>query len=437
MNVLARDLWSEVRARFQVEHGAAIADLWLPQLQPLSFTRGIFTLGSPTTTVKDWIDERYRHSLEAIFLELTGSKVRVALRVETAVPCVARDHVEIEHDERPNAPCIVRPENRLAGAALARLLADPHTGNPLFLYGPEGVGKSHLVREQLERYARERGGMRTTVSVNAEAFSQRLVRAIKDNELSTFRGSMLAADVFVLEEAHRLRGKPRTQREFLSILRYHIERGRPVILTSRHPPNAIFLLDESLRSYFLAGILVRIPEYADASRVAILESQAKSLKRPIPLETIERIVSRVQGPLPRAMRFVQRVAAYAGLAGRDATLEFVAEKFPELAGKHGVEVDIKALIELTAREFGTTVEDVASNRKVRTAVMARHVVVYVATMVFNMKSNTVMRHLGGLSASTTAYARRRVEEMRREDALFDAKVRQVLDRVQRGQKLLF
>lgn len=438
--LFARELWGDVREAFTAAHGAPVADLWLAQIQPLSFTKGVFALGVPNEVVLEVLEKKYRPSIESIFHDLTGSGVRVLLRVESAVPLVARDlHAATNGDEDHDAsiPLVVRPENRLAHASLARQLNDPSSGNPLFLYGPQGSGKSLLVRHHLAAYAERFGGQRATVTVHAEAFSNGLVRAIKENDLSAFRGRMLAADVFVLEEAHRLRGKPRTQREFLSILRYHVERNRPVILTSRHPANAIFLLDEALRSYFLSGILARIVEYPDVSRIAILEEITKRHRRPVPLETIERVVARIPGAFDRQVRFLERVAAFAALANAEPTLAFLAEKFPELAGQGGIELDIKVLIELAAREFGSTAEDIASNRKLRSAVLARHVVVYVATLVFNMKANRVMRHLGGLSPSTTAYARKRVEEMRKDDPLFDSRIRQLLDRLARGQKLLF
>lgn len=453
-SALARDLWSRVGEQMRHRFGPAAVELWLKQALPLGLSRGIYTLAVPNEVVRDWLDHKYRIEIERIIHELTGSPVRVLLRVESLLPTVssepdaaplarARDDRAPDRSddngagEQPLPLLVVRAENKLASAALQRILTQPATGNPLFVYGPPGCGKTALVRHHLERHAREFGGLRTTLSVTAEAFSQALVRAIKDNALPAFRGRMLACDAFVLEEAHRLRGKPRTQREFLSILRYHIERGRPVILTSRHPPNAIFLLDEALRSYFLSGILLRIADYALPTRLAILEAHAQKFQHAVPLETMERIAQRVPGSFDRQLRFLEKTAAWGGLAGRAPTIEFLAEKFPELAGDGAHDVDIGAVIELVGKEFGVAPADITSNRKVRTAVLARHVVVYIATVVFNMKSRRVMRHLGGLSPSTTAYARRRVEQQRKDDVVFDARVRTLLERLDRGQKLLF
>lgn len=443
MNLLARDLWGQVVEAFATERGAAVADLWLGHSRPLEFTRGIFKLGVPNEVVREWVDHRYRESLESIFQQLTGSQVRIQLAVDPnlmrALPAPGAAGAPAAADAAQSAEpqFCVRPENRLANASLQRLLRDPGTGNPLFLYGAAGVGKSALVANQLFHYAREFGAERTTLSVHAESFSNDLVHAIRSGEVSSFRGRMLAADALVLEEVHRLRGKPKTQQECLSILRYYLDRKRPVVLTSRHPPNAIFLLDEALRSYFLSGILMKIADYAIPSRVAILKQRSERFQHRVPDETLERIAQRVPGAFDRQVRFLEKVAAYAALAGEPATVEFVATKFPELAGTGAREVDVKAVIDLVAKHFHVSPEDIASNRKVRTCVLARHLVVYLTTVVFNLKARRVMRHLGGLSPSTTAYARRKIELRRKEDAMFDAEVRRILDELSIGQRLLF
>ena len=434
MNLLARDLWEDVRDAFQSVEGAAPADLWLRNARPVEFSRGIFTLGVPNDVVRQWLEHRYRDELEEIFQRLTGSTVRVLVQVDP------RLSIQRPTPARPSsrAPTfVIRPENRLANAALQRLMRDPRTGNPLFIHGPTGCGKSALVNQHLKNYSGEDGVPRSTVSLTAEAFSTGFVRAIRERTVPSFRGRLLAADALVLEEAHRLRGKTKTQGEFLSILKYYTIRNRPVILTSRHPPNAIFMLDEGLRSHFLSGNLVRIAPYSIPSKIAVLSAHSRRFPREVPQETIERIAQRIPGTFDREVRFLERIAAFAGLEGKPASLEFLAEGFPELAGQGESDVDLKALIELVSREFGSTPEDIASNRKLRSAVLARHLVIYLATVVFNLKARRVMRHLGGLSPSTTAYARRKIEQRRKDDDLFDLRVKRLLEELNVGQKLLF
>lgn len=439
MNVLARDLWREVKTEFEVLRGATASQLWLRNARPLEFTRGIFKLGVPNDVVRQWLATRYTDDLQAIFLQLTGSDVRVRIEVDDALPRTppAAPDSRSEPPAGDHVPFLVRPENRIAHAAIQRLFRDPRSGNPLFLYGPAGSGKTALVRHHLARLGDDEFAPRSTLSVTAEAFSESLVRSIHDRTVSAFRGRMLAADALILEEAHRLRGKTRTQREFLSILQYFVQRGRPVVLTSRHPPNAIFLLDEGLRSHFLSGILLRIADPGEASRTEILGAVADRFARPVPKETIARIVARVPGTLDRQVRFLEKIAAFAALEGEPATIEFVSQKFPELAGSGAREVDMDGLVEVVAREFGTTPAEIASNKKQRHAVLGRHVVVYLATVVFNLRARRVVRHLGGLSPSTTAYARRKIELLRREDPVFDARVKRLLEELDAGQKLLF
>ncbi len=441
MNVLALDLWQEVRREMRSDARGAAVDLWLRQSEPVEFARGVFTLGVPNDVVREWLDRRYRDDLESIFHRLTGSDVRVRVCVDRSLRRVAPSNEVASARPAARAPSpstfVARPENRIAAAAVHKLLREPSSGNPLFLHGPSGSGKSRLVRYHIGRFLDESASPRTTVSITADAFSTALVRAIHDNQVSSFRGRMLAADVFVLEEAHRLRGKPRTQHEVQSVIQYHVQRGRPVILTSRHAPSAVFLLDEGLRSHFLSGQLLKIAEYSEASRAEILATIAEAFAHPMPRETIERIAHRVPGTFDRQVRFLEKVASFATTEGRPATLELIAERFPELAGSGSRDVDVGDLIALVAQEFGTTVDAIASNGKVRSVVLARHLVVYLATTVYDITARRVMRHLGGLSPSTTAYARRKIELKRKEDPTFDARVRRLMEQLDGGQKLLF
>src|SRR5690349_17790471 len=89
MNVLAKDLWVEVRDALRIERGPTPVDLWLKNTRPVDFARGVFTLAVPTRVVKDWLEHRYRVDIEAIFQRLTGSPVKMHLKVDAGLPLLA------------------------------------------------------------------------------------------------------------------------------------------------------------------------------------------------------------------------------------------------------------------------------------------------------------------------------------------------------------
>lgn len=447
MNTLARHLWRDVRDDL-VERGPGTARSWIEQLRPRSFRHGVFEFAVPNEVVRVWIDRHHRRTIERAMQAQTGSPIRVRLVVDrradgglrgAPAPGVGPTSRRARGLGLSGAgePYVVVPEARLAHAAVRRALEDPGCVQPLYLYGDAGVGKSALVEHLVSSVLSEGGTRRAVVRATAERFSRHFVAALKERDLPAFRGRWLAADVFVFEEFHRLRGKAASQAEFLRILLYHLQRGRPVILTARHPPHEVFLLEERLRSHVLSGLVVRLPDPGDPSRLAILRAHAGRLAPPVPDETLERIVRRVPGSVGRQVRFLEKVAAFSASRGVAPTIEALEERFPQLGGKGAGELDFRGLLSRVAAEFGVDEADVASNRKARRATLARHVLIYVAVEVLGVPARRVLRSLGNLSPSTTSYARRRVAERRREDPAFDHRLRRLVAELRQGQRLLF
>src|SRR5262249_41018476 len=155
-------------------------------------------------------------------------------------------------------------------AALKRsLLEATPVFNPIFIHGPTGCGKTALMRWYLETNAREKGSV-PCFCTTGEEFTRRFTRGIRGGNAAAFRGDIVANEMLVLDQAHRLADRLATQAELLSILKYFLERQRQVILLSRHSPRDILHLDSNLRSYFLSGLVLGMTDLSAPSRVTVL-----------------------------------------------------------------------------------------------------------------------------------------------------------------------
>ncbi len=454
LNLLKLKIWSQVRDGFARRHGNAIRDLWLKHTRPLSFSRGLFVLGVPNLFIKEWIEKKYVAELEEIFKELTGSPMRILVRTDghtctllketgdesrlRAEAGVALDSDDPVAAEPRYSRFVVRPECKIACSAFDRILRDApgSTFNPLLLYGPAKVGKTHLVRHFVEQ-ARKSAFFSEVKVIDALRFASEFSRAARVGDRVRFRGSILRGDLLVVEEAHRLKNKLKTQLELLSILKYLVERQRQVVITSRHHPRDIDFFEDPLSSFFLSGMVVSISGYSVASQIEILSQkiarEVTSLQ-PTLVEAVARIGSI---DLRRKQDLLRKVVAMAREKDEAPTSSFFRTYFPQYEVSVAGEDRVERIITLVSRSREVDKDQIASNCKVRKVVEARYLVIYLATTLLKISSRRISRWLGNISPSVVPYARRKVEKRRQEDPLFDNMVLDLQSEIEGGQRYLF
>ena len=82
MNLLTQHIWNQVRDGFAERHGNGLRDLWFKHTRPLSFSRGLFVLGVPNLFVREWLEKKYVKDVEELFHEITGSPVKVIIKID-------------------------------------------------------------------------------------------------------------------------------------------------------------------------------------------------------------------------------------------------------------------------------------------------------------------------------------------------------------------
>jgi chromosomal replication initiator protein len=151
----------------------------------------------------------------------------------------------------------VGPSNQLAAHAVDAVLAEPGTKyNPLVIFGPSGVGKTHLLHALGNGLAS--GGSATIAVVHAQKFIDELIAAIQGDAVERWRARYLAVDALLVDDVQFLAGKERTQEEFFLLFNALAARGRQIVLSSDRTPAEIIDLEPRLRSRFEGGLAVPI-----------------------------------------------------------------------------------------------------------------------------------------------------------------------------------
>jgi chromosomal replication initiator protein len=172
--------------------------------------------------------------------------------------------------------------NRLAeGGAHAVAQAPGEIYNPLFLYGPPGIGKTHLMHAIGHEVAAQRGAAHVCY-VSGEAFTTAYVKASREGKMEEFRRRWRNVDVFLLDDIQFIAGKDKTNEEFFHTFNALYQTGKQIVISSDRSPRELKMMDERLRSRFESGLIADIAPPDLETRLAILQKKAELERMRIP-----------------------------------------------------------------------------------------------------------------------------------------------------------
>jgi len=180
----------------------------------------------------------------------------------------------------------VGASNQLAVHAVDTIIDEPGKKyNPLFVFGPRGVGKTHLLHALGNELISQSGGAFTFARVNASQFIDELIVALQEEQIEKWRARYRVVDALILDDVDKCAGKERSQEELFHIFNSLASNGRQIVFASVHAPKAIEGLEERLRSRFEGGLVVEIqpPDHALREKLyaRYLAGAGERLDRPL------------------------------------------------------------------------------------------------------------------------------------------------------------
>ena len=165
--------------------------------------------------------------------------------------------------------------NRLAHAAALTVAEMPAQAyNPLFIFGPPGVGKTHLLSSIAGLLLSHSPGL-TVRCTTGEAFTNEFLSALGGGHTEGFKARFRHVDVLLLDDVQFLERKTKTEEEFFHTFNALHDGGRQIVLTSDRPPHDLQALEDRLRERFEAGLVADIEPPDIATRRVILRKRAQ------------------------------------------------------------------------------------------------------------------------------------------------------------------
>ncbi len=417
--------WKTIRAELRRAVGDSTFDIWIAPIELKAWDGELLLLQAPAST-QGWVSDRFGRILERCARQILGSAARIAFDgpKESATRAATR---ALSHEQADTGGIfnprysfeqfIIGESNRLAHAAALAVAELPGQAyNPLFLYAPPGMGKTHLLHA-IANYVQAFGGGAVVRYTTAEAFTNHFIAALSSRSLEPFKRAYRNADVLLIDDVQFLASKAKTEEEFFHTFNALYESGRQLVLTCDRLPRALVSIEDRLRERFEAGLVADIGPPDHATRVAILRKRAQLDQIPIadPL-VLELIAERVDSNVRALEGALIRVVAHHSLTQHPIDLALATEvmnvMYPVNGGRGPSIEDVKATV---AAYYDITVAELISPARSSRVVWPRQVALHLARELGIASLQVLGAAFGGRNHATVLHACRRVSERLRDD----------------------
>ncbi len=444
--------WEECLAKIRSQISEQVFATWIKPMAVLQFDDQKIVFQVSSRFFADFIERNYLTVIEAAVFDVTQTRPSVHFKViseevEFSVrPEVARTESREVNQEINNykkqlnerytfETFVVGNSNQFAhSAALAVAEAPGKTSfNPLVIYGPTGLGKTHLL-QGIGHYALDEKIATKVKFITAEQFTNDYVSALSINAVGEFTNFYKNVDVLLMDDIHSLIGKEGTQVQFFHIFNTLHQNGRQIVLTSDRPVKELKgELEERLTSRFQWGLVVDIQPPDLETRIAILQKNAERNGITLSQEVIHFIASHVTTNIRMLEGSLVRLLAYYSLnkSKGEISLDIVRNilrDFIEDKGNRKITIDL--ILEKVANYYSLSGDNIRAKLRTKEVALARHICMYLAKHLTTLSLKAIGLQIGRRDHSTVIHACGQIEHFMKTEPQIKNDINNIINEIE-------
>ncbi len=299
--------------------------------------------------------------------------------------------------------------NRLAHTAMVMACQDPASASPLFLCGPTGTGKTHLlaaIAEQLRRRHR----MKRVIHLSAEQFTNDFISSVGNSGITAFRRRYREVDALLIDDVQFLGSKKATLREMLYTVETLAGAGRPLVFSGSHSPTEIDGLTRELAGRMAAGLVCSIQPLDGATRETLLQRWiAERCQLQVPDSLIEAINPMLAGDGRVISGIVNVINTLQRMFGRTPTLDELRQYAGQLLRAAKPVTTLSVIESAVCEAFQLPSDSLRGKSQTRAVTGPRMLAMYLSRQLTSAAYAEIARHFGGRSHSTAISAEQNVK----------------------------
>lgn len=411
-------IWEEVKISFREQYAQSFIDLWFGNLKIHAYENNIITLSTTSEFTYKIVNEKYIPTVQKGFSQQLGFEPEISLiflgtptSTEKIIQQIQNEDAQTSESDSPKKDSahsgvlppnykfeytfdnfIVGNSNKFAHAACLAVATRPASDyNPLFIYGPSGLGKTHLMSAVVNEIRRKKPETKV-LYIKGDDFTNQMIECLAKQEMYKFHERYRNCDILLIDDIQFIAGKTSTQEEFFHTFNTLYEEHKQIILSSDRPPKDIPTLEDRLKTRFEWGLLADIQPPDLELRIAIIKKKAEQVSIEIPDEVLTFLAENLRSNIRQIEGAIKKLSALSFLSGQSISMELAKSCLSELlGGAEPVNVTVDKILHAVQSKYNISKADMLGKKRNQEIAVARHIAVFMIRQITDMSYPSIAK----------------------------------------------
>lgn len=437
-----KELWENALVELELSISKPNFNTWFKDTHIVRVEDGSVYLGVPSQFARDWLSTKFHKdivrslrmlsdSVRNVEYVISRSAKRASEEPRVVPPPPQELALEPVHQKTSLNPrftfssLVVGPFNELAHAAAQAVVRKPGIAyNPLFIYGPTGLGKTHLI-QAIGNHFRTQAPERKVYYVTSERFSMDYVSALQAGKVQSFKEKYRQYDLLIMDDVQFLAGRDKIKEEFFHLFNFLHDNNKQLVFSSDQHPNVIQNLEDRLKSRFNAGMIVSVTPPDHQSRLAIIRTKAAAHNFILPDDVLEYLATTIEGNVRELEGALNTLMIQFEMRGEPLSINDVKTLLRGQGNAAKKAVSVQEVVKTIANFYGVEEGSIYEKTRRKEVVRPRQVIMFLLREDFRISFPTIGDKLGGRDHTTVIHSCEKIKNDLRSDSVLSNELHQI------------